>query len=295
MASGVFIGYALPGLAQVVGPALPIAVAGMMTIGMLRIPTRELGATFRRWPTLVALTVLILVACPLATWAVVEALGVAPALASALVLTAACPPLVSMASLAWVLGFNPPLALAIVTLTTLLCPAVLATYFSFFPDVGIDLDPVGLFFRLTALLAGCYVLALVLRRVLGAAAVSRAASLWDVITVGFLLLFAVSVMDGVAARASAEPAYVAGLLGTAFAINVLLQFAGAVVSMRLGPSSALTVGYGCGCRAVGILLAVAPGDASSDLVLFFALYQVPMYTLPWLLRPIYRWVLKRDS
>ena len=114
-------------------------------------------------------------------------------------------------------------------------------------------------------------------------------------TVCFLLLFAVAIMDGVAARASTEPAYVAGLLVAAFAINLLLQCAGIGIALRLGVSSALTVGFASGSRAAGILLAVSPGDASSDLVLFFALYQVPMYTLPTLLRPVYRWLLKRES
>ncbi|MBT6277162.1 MAG: hypothetical protein HOI95_23890, partial [Chromatiales bacterium] len=295
MASGVFVGYAFPGLAQLVGPALPIGVAGMMTIGMLRIARSDLFETFSRWQVLGAVLLFIMVASPIATLGVVRLFDVGPGLAAALVLTAACPPLMSTVSLSWMLGFNPPLALAIVTVATLVSPAILAMVLTLFPDAGIDLDSVALFFRLSMLIGGCYLAATVLRWFLGAARVERAASLWDVMTVCFLLLFAVAIMDGVAARASTEPAYVAGLLVAAFAINLLLQCAGIGIALRLGVSSALTVGFASGSRAAGILLAVSPGDASSDLVLFFALYQVPMYTLPTLLRPVYRWLLKRES
>jgi bile acid:Na+ symporter, BASS family len=294
MASGVFVGYAFPELAEIAGPALPVSVAGMMVIGMLRIDRSDLFETLSRWQALAGLLLFIMVVSPLATWVVVGVLDVRPGLAVALVLTAACPPLMSTVSLAWMLGFNPPLALALVTVATLVCPAILAMVLMFFPDAGIDLDSLALLIRLSALISGCYLAATVLRWLLGPGRVERAASLWDVMTVCFLLVFAIAIMDGVAIRANAEPAFVAGLLAAAFAINLLLQCAGACVALPLGVSSALTVGFASGSRAAGIILAVAPGDATSDLVLFFALYQVPMYVLPSLLRPLYRWLLQRE-
>jgi predicted Na+-dependent transporter len=287
-AVGVFVGYALPELANTLRPVLPYAIAGMMIVSMMRIAVNDVTTVLKRWPIIIALIAWLVLASPVIMWMVVAQFDVPQAMGLAIILTAACPPLMSTVGLAWILGLNPPLALVVVTAATLVCPALLAGAFLLLPATGIELDAMGLFLRLSALVCGCYVAAIGLRRVMGAATIARLGFVWDLTIVFLLVLFAIAIMDGVAARAEIAPTFVLGMLGVAFLVNLAMQGAGILVAWRLGVSSALTVGFASGNRAVGLLLAVAPGDASNDLVLFFALYQVPMYTLPSILRPLYR-------
>ena len=289
MCAGVFAGYLLPSWAAYVAPTLPYAVGGMMVFAMVRISDADLLQTLGRWRLLLGLAAWLLIASPALMWLAVTLLGLPSAVMLALVLTVACPPLMSTVGLAWLLGLNPPLALATVTLATLRCPVTLAVLFAFGQVDGVSLEPISLFLRLAALVGGAYTAAALLRRGLGMRRIQSLGPAWDIATVCMLLLFAIGVMDGVAERANAQPDYVLLLLACAFALNLAMQLLGTLLARPLGSSSALTVGFASGNRAVGILLAVSPGDAGSDLVLFFALYQVPMYTLPSVLRPIYRW------
>ncbi len=287
IAAGVFLGLLWPDLANLVGPLLPPAIVGMMTIGILRVNVAELRRSFRRSRLLLLLGCWLLVLSPVGVWVACWLLGASPPLVLAVVLTAACPPLMSTVGFAWLLGLSPPLPLAVVTTTTLVCPLTLAAALSMLPESKLALEPIAMFARLAALIGGCYMGAAVLRWSLGIERIREWGSIWDVLTVICLLIFAIGVMDGVTSRALEQPAYVLVLLAVAFALNVLLQLVGVLMTQQLGASGALTVGFASGNRAVGLLLAIAPGDASNDLVLFFALYQIPMYTLPVLLRPFY--------
>ena len=56
----------------------------------------------------------------------------------------------------------------------------------------------------------------------------------------------------------------------------------------LGPRRALTVGLVSGNRNLALILAALAGSTNFDLLLFFAVGQIPIYILPALLAPLYR-------
>src|SRR3546814_18528910 len=56
----------------------------------------------------------------------------------------------------------------------------------------------------------------------------------------------------------------------------------------LGRRRALTVGLISGNCNMGLLLAAFPPGTDGDVVLYFAVAQIPMYMLPALLLPLYR-------
>ena len=64
--------------------------------------------------------------------------------------------------------------------------------------------------------------------------------------------------------------------------------AGTLIFSATGMSRALTLGFASGNRNMGLVLAVLADKADFDVVVFFAVGQLPMYILPALLRPIYR-------
>ena len=84
-------------------------------------------------------------------------------------------------------------------------------------------------------------------------------------------------------------------LVAAFLANPLLQALGTLAFAWLGRRRALTVGLMTGNCNMGLLLAALPPGADFDVVLFFALAQVPMYMLPRLLLPVYRSALSHPS
>jgi BASS family bile acid:Na+ symporter len=95
-------------------------------------------------------------------------------------------------------------------------------------------------------------------------------------------------MDGVTAYAVQRPGYVATALAAAYAFNLLLQAAAYGSFHQLGRREALTAALVSGNCNMGLVLVALQGRAPFELTVFFALGQIPMYTLPALLRSIYR-------
>ena len=102
------------------------------------------------------------------------------------------------------------------------------------------------------------------------------------------ILFAIAIMDGVAAELAARPDFILLCLAAAFAANLGLQVLGAAVFWRIGRREALTVGFASGHRNLALLLAVLIDAADFDILVFFAIGQIPIFVLPALLAPVYR-------
>ena len=93
MAAGVFLGLALPGLATLLRPVLPLAVVGMLVLAAVRIDPGAVRGELARPLRLLAILAFMLLGCPVLAWLVATGLGVQPVLISALVLGASMPAL----------------------------------------------------------------------------------------------------------------------------------------------------------------------------------------------------------
>lgn len=103
-----------------------------------------------------------------------------------------------------------------------------------------------------------------------------------------LFVFAVALMDGVAASIISNPVMVLSLIALAFALSLALTALTALVLARAGLSSAMALGLAAGSRNMGLMLAAA-GSSVPDLTwLYFALAQFPIYLLPQMLKPLAR-------
>src|SRR3546814_13819591 len=90
-------------------------------------------------------------------------------------------------------------------------------------------------------------------------------------------------MDGVEAKLVAQPGYVILATASAFVANVLLQVLGYAVGrwvFRLGQPAALTMGILTGNCNMGLIMVALADRAVFDMVIFFAMGQLPMYMLP---------------
>jgi BASS family bile acid:Na+ symporter len=288
LAVGVFAGLALPDVAGYMRPLLPPAVAGLLFLALLRIDWQELARHLTRPLTGALLCAWFLIATPVLVWLAVTGLGVDRGLATALILAAACPPIVSGPAMALLLRLDAPLMLISVVGASLLAPFTIIVVSSRLIGVDLHIDTMQLCVRLALLIGGCVLSAVVVRRLLGEMLLTRLRSPFDAASVVLLLIFAVAIMDGVSTLLAQDPWHVLRFIVAAFAANVVLQLLGTLVTAAMGRRAALTVGFASGNRNMGLLLAVLPADSAPAVLLFFALAQLPIYMLPAVLGPAYR-------
>ncbi|MPZ11228.1 MAG: hypothetical protein GEU89_13620 [Kiloniellaceae bacterium] len=285
---GVFLGLALPSLATLARPLLAPAVAVLLTATLVRVNWQVMLGHLQR-PGLVAVIVAwLLLGAPLAAAAVLAFLPLPGPLTTALVLMAAAPPILSAAPIALILGLDGALALVVGLIATLLTPFTVPPLALALLGLELDIGVVEFMSRLAVVVAVAVVAAAIIRRLIGRERLPRVATHLDGLVVAVMLIFAVAIMDGVTATLAERPATVAIWLLAAFIANPALQVVGALAFAWLGRRRALTVGLVSGNCNMGLLLAAFPPGTDHDVVLYFAVAQLPMYMLPAVLLPLYR-------
>ena len=280
VALSVFAGLALPWLAALFKPAFTPSVFVLLTLAFLRVDPAALRRHFGRPGLVLAATAWMVIATPLVCGYPLHALGLQRGLLIALIFQAAAPPVVATSSLAALMGLDAALALAVLTAGAVATPVTAAAFAALFLGSAIELSPIGLGLRLFAMLAGAAVIAALVRRLAGQAWVERQTERIDGLSVIALFVFAVAVMDGVVAQTVARPAFVAGLLGLAFATSLALGAATALVFGRAGREAALTLALCAGLRNLGVMIAATGGRVPQLTWLYVAMAQFPVYLLP---------------
>lgn len=295
LALGVFAGLVLPELARILRPLLPLAVGGLLVLSVMQTRFADFRRQLHRPLAPAAVIVFLLCISPALVWFLVQTLEVPEKLKPALVLMAAAPPIMAAPAMAMMLRLDAPRMLAVVIGATLLAPFTLGVAANWFIGAELSFDPTRLAVRLAGFIGVCFALAVLLRLSLGSRRMNEHKPLLDVLGLVLLLAFAVVIMDGVAQRLLLETGYVLTVIVISFIANILLQLVGGGAFFYTGASSALTVGFACGNRNMGLLLAVLPESSAPDTLLYFAVAQIPMFTLPALLLPMYNVLLKRTS
>lgn len=292
IAGSVFVGLALPPLSHLLRPLMVAFIVLPMVIALMRIDWADLAAYARRPGLIATLALWSLIVSPLLAWAVMRATAIDEALQTAVILMAAAPPIMSAAAFALILGLDAPLTVVAVIATLIVTPFSLPAMALWLLGLDIDIGLGELMGRLALLIGGSFVAAALARRIAGAAWLARNAPRLDGVSVLSLAAFAIAIMDGVTEVLLARPGFVILATAVAFAANLALQAAGAGIFAGLGRRGALSVGLLSGNRNMGLVLAVLADRADFDVVVFFAIGQIPMYTLPALLLPLYRRLLR---
>lgn len=288
LCGGILIGLALPSLAAIARPLLAPSVVVIVAAGLLRADWAAIGAAVQQPARLVLLVVWLMIACPVLMGAVLLLGPVPPGLAAGIVLMAAAPPILASAALAALLGLDAALASIASVAATLLAPLTVPALAQYLLGIELTLGAGEFMLRLGVIIAASFALTGGIRAVTTPAWRQAHVAQVDGVFVLAMLLFAIAVMEGASATALAEPYRVALWLGVAILANPALQALGALAFARLGRRRALTAGLLTGNRNMGILLAALPSDAASDILLYFALAQIPLYMMPAVLLPVYR-------
>lgn len=100
------------------------------------------------------------------------------------------------------------------------------------------------------------------------------------LTIAFLALFGVAVMDGIGPRFVAQPWQMLSLLGFSLAVHAAFFAASFLLFLRWGRREALTAGLLSGYRNMAVVLAVGGSLLPPDFVVYVALWQIPMFVTP---------------
>ena len=298
MAGGVLLGLVVPPLASIAKPLLVPTLLIPLTLALVRLDWSAIAAWRHRAGTAASLIVWLLGVSPILVWAATTplvALGFPEPLRQALVLMAASSPIVSSVPIALIVGLDAALAIVAVLLSTALVPLTLPPLSAALIDVTLSMGLGAFMLRLGLLVGSAFLAAWAIRKLVPKQKLATQRELLDGLTVINMVLFGLAIMDGVTAYALARPVYVVTALLAAYVFNLALQAAGYAAFRRLGRRDALTVALVSGNCNMGLVLVALEGRASFDVTVFFALAQIPMYTLPALLTRLYRRIGTKDE
>lgn len=288
VALSVFAGLVLPPLATLLKPAFTASLFALLCLAFLRVDPAELRAHLARPGLVLAATAWMMIATPLACGIAFVAGGLhaMPGLLVALMFQVMAPPVTSSPALAALMGLDAALALATFGACAAAAPATTALFAALFLGPAMPISAVALGLRLFALLAGAAAIAALVRRLAGQGWIERQTERIDGLSVIALFVFAVAVMDGVAAQVIARPLAVFGLVVLAFASSLGFALATAAAFRSAGRNAALTLALSAGLRNLGLMAAAAAGAVPDLTWLYVAIMQFPVYLLPHLAKPL---------
>ncbi len=288
LAASLVVGIALPGLAALARPAITLVVVALMAMVLLRIDFRAIAA-FVRSPVLMGwMAAWLLVAAPLLTYALTRVFAISGSDQAGLVVLATGCAATSAPAFARLVRLDPQLSIVASVGSTVLVPLTAPPLALGLLGIDLALSLPGLMTRL-ALVVGLPLLAsLVVRRLTRPEALARWGGAIDGAAVWCVVLYGLAVMDGVQAAALAQPAAFIRSLALAFAGGYGLNAATALAFLPFGRTVALTTGLLSGNRNMSLYLAVLPATTDHGVLLFLALCQFPLLLSPFLLRPLYR-------
>ncbi|MEN3379458.1 MAG: hypothetical protein V7604_4813 [Hyphomicrobiales bacterium] len=292
------IGIALPVLGTLLKPFVALAVFLLLVLAFLRVDLAALRDHARRPLIAGAIALWTMLVLPAALCWGYHLVGVdvmSPDLMLALVLQAATSPMMSSPAIAAMLGLDAALVLLGMVICTALVSFSAPVFVRIFVGDVVPISPLALGLKLSAMLLGSALTALAIRKLAGRARIARYAEHFDGLSVILMFIFIAAVTGGVGAVLLSKPALALGLAALAFVLTLLLSGSTIIVFARLGRPQAAALGLMASQRNMGLMLGAA-GAVLPDLVwLYLGLAQLPIYTLPQLMKPVLRRYLRTNA
>jgi BASS family bile acid:Na+ symporter len=291
IAALVFIGIALPPMGALLKPFVTEAIFVLLCLAFLRIDPMALRGYVGRPGLVLAATAWTMLAVPAVFGAATRLAGLetrSPEMLLALMLQAVASPMMAAPAFAAAMGLDHTLVLVTLVLSTAMTPLTAPLFVKAFLGPTLSLSALALGLKLFGILAGSAVVAGILRRRVGRAAIERYRDEIGGVNILVLYVFVAAVMEHVAERFLAAPMLMIGLAALAFALFLAVLGVTALLFAWAGRQRAWALGFMAAQRNMGLMLA-ATGGALPDLVwLYFAVCQFPIYLSPHLLRPLGR-------
>ncbi len=291
LATLVFIGISVPPLGAVLKPFVTEAIFLLLVVSFMRVDIAALRGHMRRPGIVLAATAWSTLVVPLLVGVVCLVAGFdkqSPDLFLGIMLQTVASPMMASPALASLMGLDATLVLITLVTSTALVPFSAPVFAYMFFGHVLTLSPLVLGAKLFAILAGSLLVAAVIRRIVGAAAIERYRDPIDGLNILFMLVFVTAVMGTVAGSFLADPLKITAILVFAFAMFFALLGTTVLIFRKLGRERALALGLMVSQRNMGLMLAATQSALPAGTWLYFALCQFPIYITPQLLRPIAR-------
>lgn len=291
IAALVFIGIALPPVGALLKPFVTEAIFVLLCLAFMRMDLRALRGYVGRPRLVLAATAWTMLGVPALFGVTTLMVGLetrSPDLLLALMLQAVASPMMAAPAFAAAMGLDATLVLVSLVASTALTPLTAPLFVRAFVGSGLSLAPLTLGLKLFAILAGSVLVAGVVRRLAGYAAIERRRDEIGGLNILVLFVFVAAVMEQVAERFLASPMLFMGLCVLASVLFLAVFGGTALLFARAGRQRAVGLGFMAAQRNMGLMLA-ATGGALPDLVwLYFAVCQLPIYLSPHVLKRLGR-------
>lgn len=292
LAGSIFVGLFVPPLAALMRDGITAIVFVLMILVLLRVDPAQVLAYLRRPALVAALLAWLLIACPLIAWGVLNALGIQGPLVAGLVITATGCAATSSPAFARLVGLDGEIALVVAIISTLLVPFTAPPLALGLMGIDLAISMGGLMLRLALLVGLPLLLSIAIRYLVAKQKLADWGRAVDGAVVQLVVLYGFGVMDGVLAKLIAEPGFVLGGVALAFAGMLALNAMTALAFAGMGQRLALSAGLMSGNRNMALYLAVMPAATDPGIMIFFVLAQFPLFLSPFLLKPVYRAILR---
>lgn len=283
------VGLLLPPLAAALKPIFTGAIFLLLVFSFLRVDPAELTARFKA-PLLVAVACFgIMVLTPVLFGLALPYTGIdrlGPGVALGMIMYLAAPPIMASTAFAALLRLDTALTLAVLIVCTALTPLLAPLVISSFASGALNLDVAQLVLRLLAILGGAFAVARIARWWLGNEKIAANKGVTDGISVLLLILFGITAMDGVTARAIRDPFLIASLTALVLALAIAIYAVTALIFGRQGLKKSLALGFSSAHRNMGVMVAAAGSGVPELTWIYFAVAQFPIYLLPALAAPV---------
>lgn len=291
IAAVVLIAIVVPPFDALVRPFVPEAIFALLCIAFLRVDTTALQNHMRKPWLVLAATAWTSLVLPVLFGAGCLATGLktrSPDVFLGLMLQAITSPMMAAPAFAAIMGFDATLVLATLVLSTALTPFLAFLFASVFIGPALSLSPLALGLKLLAILAGSLLVAVLIRRFAGLAAIRRHDDEINGVNILLVFIFVAAVMEDVAARFVAAPLQMIGLTALAFAVSFAVLGVTMLIFAKAGRERAFVLGMMTSQRNMGLMLAATGGALPSVTWLYFAVAQFPIYLSPLMLSALAR-------
>ena len=279
---GLIAGFALPGVAAAMKPALPPMVAFLVFVSALRIGLRAAVGSLREARRSLWLVLAFQLGVPLALVSLLLPLGPAGTYAGlAAVLAMSAPSISGSPAFTVMLGHDPAPAMRLFILGTALLPLTVIPVFWLVPALGNLPEVIATALRLTAVIGITTAAAFTLRRLAFPTPSAATTQALDGLAAITLAVIVVGLMSAVGPLLRTDPASLAGWLALAFAVNFGMQIAARLLG---APVAASVI---AGNRNIALFLVALPAAVTDPVLVFIGCYQVPMYLTPVLMQRFY--------
>ena len=288
LATSIFIGIAFPQLASWFKPFLLPTIFLMFTFAILQIKFSEVWRYALNERATWYIIIWQLMVLPL-----MAAILLRPLLSDYFYLLAVVSlctgAITATTALTRMLGLNDALSLVVGLFGTILMPIPLYLFLNAGVAVDATVEMSVYFNRILVFIVAPFVLVTALRAVINERIDERLRGYMPAAVLVLLTVFGLSVMDGVQALLLSQPLLLLQYVLLAFAISLGVQLLTFYVLRFLGSRDAMTACLLSAYRNMGLVAAIAGASLGEHFFIYVGVWQLPMYTLPLLLKKIYRY------